>query len=78
MKVTPLGSHDDEFCRNDRAMVFGDPDITRVLYDVGRPVRGSDDPRLGKNDAVLLSHIHVPLSGKTLEFDKDATCVKGC
>lgn len=58
VKVTPLGSHDGEFCRNDRAMVFEDPDGTRILYDAGRTVRGADDPRLGKIDAVLLSHVH--------------------
>jgi L-ascorbate metabolism protein UlaG (beta-lactamase superfamily) len=35
-----------------------DPDGTRILYDAGRTVRGPDDPRLGKIDAVLLSHVH--------------------
>ena len=58
VKVTPLGSHDGEFCRFDRAIVFEDPDGTRLLYDAGRTVRGGDDPRLGKIDAVLLSHVH--------------------
>lgn len=58
VKITPLGSHDGEFCRNDRALVFEDPDGTRILYDAGRTVRGPDDPRLGKLDAVLLSHVH--------------------
>jgi len=58
VKVTPLGSHDGEFCRRDRALVFEDPDGTRVLYDAGFTVRGADDPRLGKIDAVLLSHVH--------------------
>lgn len=58
VKVTPLGSHDGEFCRYDRAMVFEDPDGTRILYDAGRTVRGADDPRLGDIDAVLLSHVH--------------------
>ena len=58
VKVTPLGSHDGEFCRNDRAMVFEDPDGTRILYDAGRTVGGPDDPRLGKIDGVLLSHVH--------------------
>ncbi len=58
VKVTPLGSHDGEFCRVDRAMIFEDPDGTRVLYDAGRTVRGGDDPRLGRIDAVLLSHVH--------------------
>lgn len=58
VKITPLGSHDGEFCPLDRAMIFEDPDGTRVLYDAGRTVRGPDDPRLGKIDAVLLSHVH--------------------
>src|SRR5574341_1085463 len=58
VKITPLGSHDGEFCRNDRALVFEDPDGTRILYDAGRTVRGPDDPRLSKIDGVLLSHVH--------------------
>ena len=56
--ITPLGSHDGEFCRNDRALLLEDPDGTRILYDAGRTVRGADDPRLGKIDIVLLSHVH--------------------
>jgi L-ascorbate metabolism protein UlaG (beta-lactamase superfamily) len=58
VKITPLGSHDGEFCILDRALVFEDPDGTRILYDAGLTVRGPDDPRLGKIDAVLLSHAH--------------------
>jgi L-ascorbate metabolism protein UlaG (beta-lactamase superfamily) len=58
VKITPLGSHDGEFCRLDRALVFEDPDGTRILYDAGRTVSGPDDPRLGNIDAVLLSHVH--------------------
>jgi len=58
VKITPLGSHDGEFCALDRALVFEDPDGTRILYDAGRTVRGAGDPRLGKIDAVLLSHVH--------------------
>ena len=58
VKVTPLGSHDDEFCLFDRAMIFEDPDGTRILYDAGRTVVGADDPRLGKIDVVLVSHMH--------------------
>jgi len=57
VKITPLGSHDGEFCAFDRAMVFEDPDGTRILYDAGYTVRGADDPRLGKIDGVLLSHV---------------------
>lgn len=59
VKITPLGSHDEEFCALDRALIFEDPDGTRILYDAGRTVRGPDDPRLGKIDGVLLSHVHV-------------------
>jgi hypothetical protein len=40
VKVTPLGSHEGEFCASDRALVFEDPDGTRILYDAGRTVRG--------------------------------------
>lgn len=58
VKITPLGSHDGELCARDRAMVFEDPDGTRILYDAGFTVRGPNDPRLGKIDAVLLSHVH--------------------
>jgi L-ascorbate metabolism protein UlaG (beta-lactamase superfamily) len=58
VKITPLGSHDGEFCPLDRALVFEDPDGTRILYDPGRTVRGPNDPRLGRIDAVLLSHVH--------------------
>ena len=58
VKITPLGSHDGEFCPLDRAMVFEDPDGTRILYDAGMTVRGANDPRLGRIDAVLLSHVH--------------------
>ena len=58
VKITPLGSHDGEFCPLDRALIFEDPDGTRILYDAGRTVRGANDPRLGKIDAILLSHVH--------------------
>jgi len=58
VKITPLGSHDGEFCRLDRAMVLEDPDGTRILYDAGRTVAGPEDPRLGDIDVVLVSHMH--------------------
>ncbi len=58
VRVTPLGSHDGEFCRFDRALLFEDPDGTRILYDAGRTVAGADDPRLGKLDLVLVTHMH--------------------
>lgn len=58
VKITPLGAIDGEFCALDRAMVFEDPNGTRILYDAGRTVRGPNDPRLGKIDGVLLSHMH--------------------
>ena len=58
VKITPVGSHDDEFCQLDRALIFEDPNGTRLVYDVGRTVAGAADPRLGEIDVVLLSHVH--------------------
>jgi L-ascorbate metabolism protein UlaG (beta-lactamase superfamily) len=58
IKITPLGSHDGEFCTFDRAMILEDPDGTRLLYDPGRTVAGAGDPRLGKIDVILVSHMH--------------------
>ena len=58
VKVTPLGGIDGEFCPQDRALVFEDPNGTRILYDAGRTVAGPTDPRLGKIDIVLVSHTH--------------------
>ena len=58
VKVTPLGSHDGEFCPQDRALIFEDPNGTRILYDPGRSVAGANDPRLGKIDIILVSHMH--------------------
>lgn len=58
VKVTPLGGIDGEFCPQDRALIFEDPNGTRVLYDPGRTVAGADDPRLGKIDIILVSHMH--------------------
>jgi L-ascorbate metabolism protein UlaG (beta-lactamase superfamily) len=58
VKVTPLGGIDGEFCPQDRALIFEDPNGTRVLYDPGRTVAGAEDPRLGKIDIILVSHVH--------------------
>ena len=58
VKVTPLGSFEGEFCPQDRALVFEDPNGTRILYDPGRTVAGPEDPRLGRIDIVLVSHMH--------------------
>ena len=58
VKITPLGSQEGEFCQLDRALILEDPDGTRLLYDPGRTVAGADDPRLGKIDAILISHMH--------------------
>ena len=58
VKITPIGSHDGEFCRLDRALMFEDPNGTRLVYDVGRTVAGEEDERLGNIDVVLLSHVH--------------------
>lgn len=58
VKITPLGSQEGEFCQLDRAIVLEDPNGTRILYDPGRTVAGAEDPRLGKIDVVLVSHMH--------------------
>jgi L-ascorbate metabolism protein UlaG (beta-lactamase superfamily) len=58
VKVTPLGGIDGEFCAQDRALVFEDPNGTRVLYDPGRTVAGASDSRLGKIDVILVTHMH--------------------
>ncbi len=44
--ITPLGTHDGEFCRRDRALLFEDPNGTTILYDPGMTVRGPTDERL--------------------------------
>jgi L-ascorbate metabolism protein UlaG (beta-lactamase superfamily) len=77
VKVTPLGSHEGEFCRTDRALIFEDPDGTRILYDAGRTVRGPEDERLGDVDAVLLSHVHGDHLGDAIQSGPNAgTCAE--
>src|SRR3954466_10810425 len=58
VKVTPLGGQEGEFCPQDRALIFEDPNGTRILYDPGRTVAGAADPRLGKIDVILVTHLH--------------------
>jgi L-ascorbate metabolism protein UlaG (beta-lactamase superfamily) len=58
VKITPLGGHEGELCPLDRAMIFEDPNGTRILYDPGRTVAGAEDPRLGKIDVILITHMH--------------------
>src|SRR3954470_6258401 len=75
VKITPIGSHDGEFCAFDRALIFEDTDGTRILYDVGRTVRGANDARLGKIDGVLLSHVHGDHIGDSHQASANAgTC----
>lgn len=62
--ITPLGSHDGEFCATDRAMIFEDPQGLRILYDPGRTVTGGSDARLGDIDVMLLSHVHTDHIGE--------------
>ncbi|MBL4722078.1 MAG: MBL fold metallo-hydrolase [Alphaproteobacteria bacterium] len=75
--ITPLGGQDGEFCKLDRALIFEDPDGTRILYDAGRTVAGPDDPRLGKIDALLVSHMHGDHAGNRHTKAVNAgTCAK--
>ncbi|MCI0391942.1 MAG: MBL fold metallo-hydrolase, partial [Acidobacteria bacterium] len=64
VKITPLGSHAGEFCRNDRAMLFEDPTGVRILWDPGRTV-DETDPRLGVVHVVMLSSTHTDHLGDT-------------
>lgn len=77
VKMTPLGSHDGEFCSRDRALIFEDPDGTRLLYDAGRTVAGAGDARLGKIDVLLVSHMHGDHVGNQhIKAVNEGTCAK--
>jgi L-ascorbate metabolism protein UlaG (beta-lactamase superfamily) len=77
VKVTPLGGIDGEFCIQDRALIFEDPNGTRILYDPGRTVAGPKDPRLGKVDIILVSHMHGDhLGNMTIKAPNAGTCAK--
>jgi hypothetical protein len=64
VKITPLGSHQGEFCRNDRALLFEDPTGIRILWDPGRTV-DENDPRLGNIHVIVLSSVHGDHIGDT-------------
>jgi len=75
VQVTPLGSHQGEFCVLDRALVFEDPNGTRILYDAGRTVAGPEDTRLGRIDVVLVSHMHGDhLGDRRIRAVDDGSC----
>ncbi|MDH5426102.1 MAG: MBL fold metallo-hydrolase [Gammaproteobacteria bacterium] len=77
VKITPLGSHDGEFCSRDRALILEDPNGTRILYDAGLTVAGADDPRLGKIDVLLVSHMHGDHVGSAhIKQPNEGTCAK--
>jgi len=77
VKITPLGGKTGEFCKLDRALIFEDPDGTRILYDPGMTVAGADDPRLGEIDAILVSHMHGDHVGMRHNTSPDSgTCAK--
>src|SRR5215471_14298096 len=58
VRITPLGQRTGEFCALDRALLFEDPTGVRILYDPGVTVAGGQDRRLGRVDAILVSHNH--------------------
>jgi L-ascorbate metabolism protein UlaG (beta-lactamase superfamily) len=77
VKVTPLGTHDGELCPQDRALVFEDPNGTRILFDPGRSVAGAEDARLGKIDIVLVTHMHGDHAGNVhIKAPNVGTCDK--
>lgn len=77
VKVTPLGGVEGEFCMLDRALVFEDPNGTRILYDPGVTVAGPGDPRLGKIDIILVSHMHGDhLGGARAKAPNSGSCDK--
>ena len=77
VKVTPLGGVDGEFCMLDRALVFEDPNGTRILYDPGVTVAGPRDPRLGNIDVILGSHMHGDhLGGARAKAPNSGSCDK--
>jgi len=57
VKITPLGSHAGEFCRNDRALLLEDPTGVRALWDPGQTV-DETDARLGMIHVIVLSSVH--------------------
>lgn len=73
VKVTPLGSHAGELCRNDRALLFEDPTGVRILYDPGRTVDEADG-RLGDVHVMLLSHAHSDHIGDVRPNPGGGTC----
>ena len=73
VRVTPLGSHTGELCRNDRAMLFEDPSGVRILYDPGRTV-DETDARLGDVHVMLLSHAHTDHVGDARPISGGGTC----
>lgn len=77
VSITPLGSHDGEFCSRDRALIFEDPNGIRLLYDAGRTVAGANDKRLGKIDIILVSHLHGDHVGNQhIQKTNDGSCAK--
>lgn len=74
VKITPLGSHAGEFCRNDRAFLFEDSTGVQILWDPGRTTHEAD-ARLGEIHVVLLSSAHADhLGDAKLSAVSPGTC----
>jgi L-ascorbate metabolism protein UlaG (beta-lactamase superfamily) len=77
VKITPLGSHEGEFCSRDRALIMEDPNGTRILYDAGQTVAGANDKRLGNIDIVLVTHMHGDhIGNQHIKAVNAGTCAK--
>ena len=71
--ITPLGAQQNEFCRNDRAVLFEDPSGVRILIQPGRTVDGAGDQRLGVVHAILLDHAHNDHAGEVINLACDGS-----
>jgi hypothetical protein len=69
VKITPLGSHEGELCASDRATIF------EAATEGGKVRPTSRTAALMKQ---LRATPYLALGGRTMEFDGQGKCAKGC